>query len=64
METFMIYVTKLNLLSYWKSNCSNTVHLYKTDPMYENPVLDIFVTDTFNFIIQVSARCLPTDDEI
>ena len=64
METFMSYVTKLSLLSYWKINCSNTLHLYKTDPMYENTVLDIFVTDTFNFTIQVSGRCLPTDYEI
>ena len=64
METFMSYVTKLSLLSYWKINCSNTVHFFKTDPMYENTVLDIFVTDTFNFTIQVSGRCLPTDYEI
>ena len=48
-------ITKLSLLSYWKINCGNTVHLYKIDPIYENPVLDIFVSDTFNFIIQVFA---------
>ena len=42
----------------------NTVHLYKTDPIYENLALDIFVSDTFNFIIPVFARCLPTDHEI
>ena len=57
-------VTKLSLKSYWKINCSNTVHLFKTDPIYENPVLDIFVSDTFNFIIRVFARCLHTDHEI
>ena len=57
-------VTKLSLPSYWKINCSNTVHLYKSDPIYENPVLDIFVSDTFNFIIRVFAWCLPTDHEI
>ena len=48
-------ITKLSLLSYWKINCGNTVHLYKIDPIYENPVLDIFVSDTFNFIIRVFA---------
>ena len=57
-------VTKLSLKSYWKINCSNTVHLFKTDPIYENPVLDIFVSDTFNFIIRVFARCQHTDHEI
>ena len=45
------HVTKLSLLSHWKINCSNTVQLYKTDPIYENPVVDIFVGDFFNFII-------------
>ena len=38
----------------------NTVHLYKTDPIYENLALDVFVSDTFNFIIPVFARCLPS----
>ena len=37
--------------------------MYKTDPIYGNPVLDIFVSDTFNFIIRVFAWCLPTDHE-
>ena len=54
----------MSLPSYWKINCNNTVNLYKTDPIYENPVLDIFVSDTFNFIIRVFAWCLPTDHEI
>ena len=38
--------------------------MYKTDPIHENPVLNIFVRDTFNFIIRVFAWCLPTDHEI
>ena len=42
----------------------NAVHLYKIDPIHENPVLDIFISDTFNFIIRVFAWCLPTDHEI
>ena len=45
------HVTKLSLPSHRKINCSNTVQLYKTDPIYENPVVDIFVGDTCNFII-------------
>ena len=54
----------MSLPSYWKINSSNTVHLYKTDPIYEHPVLNIFVDDTFNFIIPVFAWCLPTNHEI
>ena len=38
--------------------------MHKTDTIYENPVLDIFDSDTFNFIILVLALCLPTDHEI
>ena len=38
--------------------------MHKTDTIYENPVLDIFDSDTFNFIILVLALCLPTDREI
>ena len=57
------HVTNLSLLSYWKINCSNTVYLYKIDPIYDNPLLDIFVGDAFNFIIRDFARCLPTDPE-
>ena len=57
-------VTKLSLPSYWKIKYSNAIHLYKTDPIYEDPGLDIFVSDTFNFIMRVFARCLPTDHEI
>ena len=52
-------VTKLSLLSYRKINCSNTVHLYKINPVYENPALEIFVSDT-----RVFAWCLPTYHEI
>ena len=38
--------------------------MFKIDSIYENPVLDIFVSGTFNFIIQVLASCLSTDHEI
>ena len=38
--------------------------MYKTDPIYESLVLDIFVSGTFNFIIRVFARRLSTDHKI
>ena len=53
-------VTKLTLPQYGKINCCNIVRLYKIDPVHENPVFDIFVSDTFNFVIWVFEWCLPT----
>ena len=46
-------LTKLTLPQYGKITYCNIVRLYKIDPVHENPVLDIFVSDTFNFVIWI-----------
>ena len=53
-------IKKMSLPLHWKINCNNSLHLYKSDSIYENPMLDIFVSDTFNLIIQIFAWFLPT----